>query len=84
MTGTGTAAEPAKFALRAMCPACVRHPTVPVRVFTEAARVLRQRLGSLPLEILNLPLLDVRCRETPKCKHNVPLLVGDLLGYDAP
>lgn len=76
---TPLAGPQAKFALRARCD-CARRPTVPVRVFAEAAAKLRARLGALPPELLNLPLADVRCREK-RCDHNVPLLIGDLLGY---
>lgn len=77
MNGTTSAA--AKFALAARC-SCGRRPTVPLRVFTEAARLLRARLGPLPPELLDLPIVDVRCREST-CKANVPVRVGDLLGY---
>lgn len=78
MNGNGTAA-PAKFAPEARC-SCPRRPTVQLRAFTETMRLLRQRLGALPPEILNLEAVDVRCREA-SCKNNVPVRVGDLLGY---
>lgn len=73
-------APPAKFAPAARC-SCARRPTMALRVFTETVRLLRERLGALPPEILALPIVDVRCRESG-CKHNVALRVGDLLGYD--
>ena len=79
MTTGQLATASAKFAPDTRC-TCPRRPTVPLRAFTEAARILRERLGELPAEILNLPLVDVRCREST-CKNNVPVLVGDLLGY---
>lgn len=70
----------AKFAPLARC-TCPRQPTAPIRVFTETARILRERIGQLPAELLTLPLFDVPCREK-KCKQLVPVLVGDLLGYE--
>lgn len=80
MSDARSTTAPAKVALRARC-ICPRRPTVPVRVFAEVAARLRARLGDLPPELLSLPLADVRCREK-RCDHNVPLTVGDLLGYE--
>lgn len=69
-----------KFAPDARC-SCPRQPTAAIRAFVETARILRERIGQLPPEILTLPLLDVPCREK-KCRNLVPILVGDLLGYE--
>lgn len=77
-----TCALPAavKVAPLARC-TCPRQPTVPIRVFAETARRLREHIGQLSPELLTLPLFDVPCREK-KCKRLVPVLVGDLLGYE--
>jgi len=75
-----TTTPPAKFAPLARC-TCPRRPTAQIRAFTETARRLREHIGPLPPELLTLPLFDVPCREK-KCKHLVPVLVGDLLGYE--
>lgn len=72
--------SPAKVTPLARC-TCSHQPTVPLRVFTATARLLREHIGQLPPELLTLPLLDVPCREK-KCKQLVPVLVGDLLGYE--
>lgn len=75
-----TTTPPEKFAPLARC-TCPRQPTAPIRAFTETARRLREHIGQLPAELLTLPLLDVPCREK-RCKNLVPVLVGDLLGYE--
>jgi len=75
-----TTAPPEKFAPDARC-TCPRRPTAQIRAFTETARLLREHIGQLPPELLMLPLVDVPCREK-KCKNLVPVLVGDLLGYE--
>jgi hypothetical protein len=71
---------PVRRAPAARCSRCVRQARVALRVFTDTARLLQQRIGALSPEILALPLVDVRCVEK-KCKSNIPVTVGDLLGY---
>jgi hypothetical protein len=75
-----TTSAPAKFAPAARC-TCPRQPTAAVRAFTDTVRRLRAHIGQLPAELLTLPLLDVPCREK-RCDKLVPILVGDLLGYE--
>lgn len=75
-----TLAPPVKRAPAARCDRCTRRARVAVRMFVATTMVLRDRLGQLPPEVLALPLFDVRCVEG-KCKTDIPVTVGDALGY---